>query len=458
MDGGAAPVGLDLHAALTALELARSAAQDGDPSAAVRALRSVPEGLPLADRATFTDMAAIVETAAHGQGFGDLAAAARAVQQDADDPHLLYDYGFRCVEHGVAWVAIPALALAVARAPQEQAIRMELVSALEAESRHAEAVTLLGHGPTQETWIGRYLLVFNCLMAGDVEGALQWFTQVGKPENASQQALADRLGAMLGRLQALTGSSRLDEAVSIRGPRGQLTGQDLRGWHFVLNGGILTTLSPFGFADGMTGRYAFLNETLAGCRRGLERLSLVLGAAGRRPGAIALLPDRSSRILGLAAAELLGLPTFQWRPDAGDCLVLAFTLSGLDEDVIAGLRAAPEQILVEHATCWTDPPPIAADVSTLLHQVITAPWDAHRRPAPGGGGWVQEPADPRPEAELAAAVTSAAVDYPDGDGQTPADHDGALSEFVVTVARRWAGGQPRDRVWSPGPVGSSRFW
>lgn len=448
----------DLHSALTALGQAREAADAGDPDAAVRALRTVPEGLPLGDGESFVDIVAVMESAAGLMGFAELAAAAATLRDAPADPEALYDYGYRCVEHGAPWVAIPALALAVARAPESTAARMELVSALEAEARHAEAVTVLAHGPTRQLWMGRYLLTFNSLLAGDVEGARQWYTRVGKPEQEQHEVLAQRLTAMLERLQAVTGASRLDEGLASPDPRGVLSTHDVRGWHFVLNGGILTTLSPYGFSEGMNGRYAFLNETLGGCRRGLERVSTVLGAAGRRPSSVTLLPDRSSRILGLAAAELLGLPTTEWNPSTVDALVPAFTLSGLDPETLSGLRTATDQVLVEHATCWTEPPPVAADISTFLHQVVTAPWDAHRRPLPEGGGWSVESADDRPEAEIAAAVVGAVAEVPEGDGQTPADHEGALSEFVTQVARRWATGVPRDRTWSPGPVPSSRFW
>jgi hypothetical protein len=44
------------------------------------------------------------------------------------------------------------------------------------------------------------------------------------------------------------------------------------------------------------------------------RLRLVLEAAGTAPTSVALLPDRSSRILGTAAATLLGLPATDFDP------------------------------------------------------------------------------------------------------------------------------------------------
>jgi hypothetical protein len=448
----------DLRTALDALAEARQAVDDDDPDRAVLALRAVPEGLSLGNEASFLDIVEIMRIAAGSMGFTELVDAAEEVRRHPRSPEALYHYGYRCVEHGVPWVAVPALALAVSKEPKSTAARMELVSALEAETRHGEAVSVLSHGPTQEHWLGRYLLAFNCLLAGDVEGARQWRTKIGTPEQEQHTRLARRLSAMLERVEAVAGSTLWEEGFPSPDPRGVLSDQDVRGWHFVLNAGILTTLSPFGFAEGMNGRYAYLNESFGGCRRGLERVSTVLGAAGRRPSAVALLPDRSSRILGLAAAELLGLPTVDWSPTTADALVPVFTLSSLDPELVSGLRDGTDQVLFEHATCWTDPPPVSADLTTVLTQVIAAPWDAHRRPLPSGGGWEDEPADDRSETDLATAVVAATVDSPEGDGQTPADHDGALSEFVNQVAQQWATGTPRDRVWSPGPVPSSRFW
>ena len=42
--------------------------------------------------------------------------------------------------------------------------------------------------------------------------------------------------------------------------------QDLRGWHYVLTGGILAGLSPYGFDAGMTGRWAYVNDSMDAAR------------------------------------------------------------------------------------------------------------------------------------------------------------------------------------------------
>jgi len=46
--------------------------------------------------------------------------------------------------------------------------------------------------------------------------------------------------------------------------------QDLRGWHYVLTGGVLATLSPYGFGAGMTGRWAYLSDSADGCAAVLD--------------------------------------------------------------------------------------------------------------------------------------------------------------------------------------------
>ncbi|MGA5290130.1 hypothetical protein [Streptomyces pseudogriseolus] len=50
-------------------------------------------------------------------------------------------------------------------------------------------------------------------------------------------------------------------------------------------------------------------------------------------------------------------------------------------------KRAPGEVMHEHASCWTDPPPVAADSVTLLHRSVVAPWaGCGRAPKAGGAG------------------------------------------------------------------------
>ncbi|NEA29857.1 hypothetical protein G3I70_46250, partial [Actinomadura bangladeshensis] len=164
------------------------------------------------------------------------------------------------------------------------------------------------------------------------------------------------------------------------------------------------------------------------------------------------LPDRSSTILGLAAARLLGLPAEPFAPGRPDALVVAYDLN---ETEVEGLRERAEgQVLFEHASCWTDPPAVSADVTGFLHQIVKSPWGEQLRITPEGRAETMPP-DERPVAELAAEIVRAAPEAVEDDGAPP-DPDEVLAGMVRAVRGHWLTG-PRDAVRDPGPVRSSRF-
>ncbi|MFF4340662.1 hypothetical protein ACFY00_12075 [Kitasatospora sp. NPDC001540] len=435
----------------------------GDPQGAVRELRA------RADSLTAGELAPAVRQLAELVGIDELADAAAALTAAPSDPGALYAYGYACIEHGLSEFAVPALrhsldgALRGGTAPEAKTagaakrrlfgrsrpaeravdprqVLLELAVALEDGERHDEAVDLLReHREITGDWPDRYLLVHNALMAGRLDLAREVFEGLSAPDDTWQPA-ADRIRRTLARAAA----------VPPTGPT------DLRGWHHVLTGGLLATLSPYGYDAGMTGRWAYLQGGWDDCRLGLERLRTVLAAAGRRPASVALLPDRGSRALGLAAAELLGLPAAPYRPGTPDALVLAYDLNEVDEEVLSALHErAPGEVLYEHATCWTDTPAVSADVCGLLVQRIVAPWEP-RMAVGEDGGVTRSPADGRPAEELAREILAASAEPDEGDGATPADPPEELARFAARAAATWATG-PRDRIRSAGPVRSSRF-
>ena len=120
-------------------------------------------------------------------------------------------------------------------------------------------------------------------------------------------------------------------------------------------------------------------DSVRDCAAALRRLQLILGSAGAAPKLVALLPDRSSQILGIAAAAVLGLPPADFDParPAPHSLVIAYDLTQADPDAVVALRSASRaRSLFERATCWTSPPPVTADISGLLAQVTVPPWAA----------------------------------------------------------------------------------
>ncbi|MFG2015992.1 tetratricopeptide repeat protein [Actinomadura geliboluensis] len=412
---------------------ARALLESGDIAGLIRHLRFNADGMEL------REIARLMEGAAELSGFDDLRDAARAMARE-QGPQQLYDFGYACIERGIPFLAIPPLRRAVELLPGEPVLVMELAAALERENRHAEAVAVLEpRVDSLDPWPARYLLAYNALFSGDVDRAGREAGRLPAPEDEQWLPARDRLARMIARAAAVRAVAPLDA-------------RDLRGWHFALTGSLLATISPYGFEDGMTGRFAYMSDGFGMCRRSLDRLRLVLDAAGRRPASVGLLPDRSSTILGLAAARLFGLPAEPFAPGRPDALVVAYDLN---ETEVEGLRERAEgQVLFEHASCWTDPPVVSADVTGFLHQVVKSPWGERLRMTPGGEPETVPP-DERPVEELAAEIVQAAPEAVDEDGAPP-DPDAVLARLAGAVRGHWLAG-PRDAVRSPGPVPSSRF-
>ncbi|GGL94502.1 hypothetical protein GCM10010129_43070 [Streptomyces fumigatiscleroticus] len=413
----------------------------GDVPGALRLLRPLAEAQPLAE------IALVVGRAARTAGFDDLHRAAAALAARPEEPQKLYDFGYACIERGVPNLAVPALREAHRRVPGSAAAMRELVSAYERENRHREAAdVLLAREEDLADWPDRYLLVHNALLAGDLPLARREHASLPDPDDPRWLPAHDRLRRMLRRADSAASAGPLDRT-------------DLRGWQFVMGGTLLGTLSPFGFDEGMTGRYAWLQDSHEQCLRGLLRLKAVLGAAGVRPRSVSLLPDRSSRILGLAAAEVLGLPARPFEPGREDTVVVAYDLNeAAAEEEGAGIlghlvQRLPGQVLHEHAGNWTDPPVVAADSVTLLHQSVTAPWEGQLRQG-DGGGVERGPADERPVEEIAAQITAGGP-VP-ADDEHPADSVERLTDFVTAVRGSWLDGD-RPALHTSGPVPSSRF-
>jgi hypothetical protein len=432
------------------LERAQGLLASGDISGLLRHLRAHGEALPLAE------VARLVGGAARLAEFADLAQAAAAVAEGGDDSgtedaRALYDFGYACIERGINYLAVRPLVRALELAPDAVPVLSELVAALEHDGQHARAVAVLEEHESAMQWVHRFQYVYNALMAGNLEKAAEGFGRLPVPEDAVWAPAREKVRRMLGRAGIARTVTSLDR-------------QDLRGWHYVLTGGVLGSLSPYGFDQGMTGRWAYVSDSVKGCTAALHRLKLILDAAGAAPESVALLPGRSSRILGTAAAAALGLPAADFDPDqpAAHSLVVAYDLTETEPGAVAALRErAVGQILFERATRWTNPPRVTADVSGLLGQVVVPPWAAQMRRLEDGTVGQGTP-DDRPVEAVAADIVYATPEQDDGDGKTPPDSDGGLRRFVeaVTAAGErdgcWLGGV-REYIPDAGPVLSSRF-
>jgi hypothetical protein len=164
----------------------------GDVPGTMRHLRFTAEKLEIAE------LAPIVGRVSSMVGFDDLVEASSALTAAPGEPKALFDFGYACIEHDAAYVAIPALSAALRQRPDSPPILTELVVALEEEGRHAEAVGVLEErDATLRPWPDRYLLVLNAILAGDLATATRHADRL--PDHEVWLPARDRVRRMLSR-------------------------------------------------------------------------------------------------------------------------------------------------------------------------------------------------------------------------------------------------------------------
>ena len=372
------------------------------------------------------------------------------VSSNADDENLLFDLAYALYDMGVFPFSATLLARANAVAPNDPKILAELATTFEMMMLYGQARSVLKASPDalNTSAFLKYLFAFHTLMSGDLKEARSILDEVLKVDEEDVLSAAQQLEGMVLRAEELQ-------------KRGHLSERDLRGWHLALNGSILLQLSPYGFDDGMNGRYALLNDSHGLCREGCLRLKQFLEEAEIEVERVYYIAERSSEILARAMARILDKPLVEWgdgqqKPGLIVVYDLSFTPT---QELFDSLQIHhPGQLLWAHASCWTTPFPYAPDVTTFLYQTNTSPW--------GGGGMVfnseteelsESEADESPAEELAEKIIEAVYETPE-DGDAPAKllkELKAIPKKAYPGVLRSKGYRTRQRAGSPVP--SARF-
>ncbi len=398
----------------------------GDDQGAFRQLAAHlgwPRGKGLADHELLAYLALLGELASRREATA-LAELAGEVVRDPDSPDRLYDLGYALIDAGAPAIAAAVLWRCLALVGDSEEVVCELVSALESAMAYGDALAVLEeHAALRaRSFLCRYLYAYNAAMAGRLELTRATLPTLD-PDAPETTTMRDTIAGIVAREARIAGAFPLDR-------------RDLRGWHYVLTGGLLVHQSPFGFEAPMHGRYAYLADTLDRIALGLDRVAPLIDRADIP--CIYAPPGRDHQIVALAASARLGLPLAPWpaigAPAPG--LVVIYDLATVPSiDIQRLVQRRPHQILFAHASPWTHDSPVAADVTTLLYQSLQPAWD-----------------DARPVEELAAEL--AAHEALAGD-DLAADEP---ARWAALVERAWPPGPGlRSRMWAGGPVPSNRF-
>jgi hypothetical protein len=289
------------------------------------------------------------------------------------------------------------------------------------------------------SFLCRYLYAFNAAMSGRLDITREVLPALD-PDSPEAEIMAGTIAAIVARADRVAGATPIDD-------------RDLRGWHYVLSGGLLLHQSPYGFDDPMHGRYAWLADSLPRIATGLHRLADLVRGLGLP--CVYAPPGRGHEIVALAAQAVLGVPLAPWPaigvPAPG--LVVLHDLADLAEADAARLaQRRADQILFAHASPWTQDSPISPDVTTLLYQTLVAPWGQISELDPE----TREVRSSSPDLRTPQAIADEIVASPGLEPNELEADQPARWTALVGVAWPPAPG-PRSRMWAGGPVPSNRF-
>ena len=404
------------------------------------------------DTETFADamtlFTRISEQFAQESGNEEFTAKVRTVAQQPEDVQSLYDLGYALYEESLFGFAAAVLARADQLGPGQPGIVSELVCALESDGQNQEAVRIIRSYPElpEEHYLFAYLLSFNSLMAGDLVSARSAATTLGGLESEEAHPfMTARIINILARADKIEGVCPLDES-------------DLRGWHYVTSGSVLTTLSPHGYPSPMGGRFAYLQDTMENCKQGLDQLKSIIAAKNLQPECVYALPGRDSGILAIAAAKLLDLPVQPWPKEGSErpSIIVAYDLGEVDIDPASIAEHRPGQLLYSHAVQWTFSLPIAPDVSTILHQMLIAPWGSRTSFDSETQQIKSSEPDTRDATTIAQELAATVVEAEEATASDEAPAE-LSSEFLDAIGQFPLSSSAREQMWTCSPVKSNKF-
>ncbi|KAK7225107.1 hypothetical protein V2G26_013110 [Clonostachys chloroleuca] len=428
---------------------------DPNPRAAYPSLRAAlgyPASISLSPELFQTALHILAEIVGRIASRDTTSIAARAASLP-NDAVALFVLGMSMMGQEQYDIAATMLTRAVACDLDSSHYRAQAIAALERSGNFIDALHYLEASSDEwkESLLGIYQKAWFSVRTGDLSVAREVNDRLQEGCKHTQDAFylsaAARINTVVCREAKVRHVCSLDE-------------KDTRGWNYILNGGILLHLSPYG-KEVMNGRYAYIQDTESLCNEAILKLHAVLRQQNIRIPKVFVLADAKSQILALALGRTLGCEMIAW-PDGGTDepgLVPVYDLEELSDVVFSSLaRDAPGQYLWVHTVRWVDHTPriYAADFVTYLQQAYSSPWDARAREGDSigvaGSGVDLRTAD---LGLLANRIVDAESDSTSWDDEPEIL---ALADVISFGQGRPIGAvRRRDMQWPGSPVHSNRF-
>jgi len=318
------------------------------------------------------------------------------VSINPDDSQAVLDLALNLYEqkqHGLALTLLFHLEVEMSADPNFIA---EISVNLENLMLHKDAAEFLKKHQYQhsDSFFINYLLCFNLIMSGQWKDTRLDINALNKlVDDENDQYKMEVIQGFLSRTKALAGSNKMDL-------------KDLSAWHTAINGGALLNISPYGFNEGMNGRYAMIQDSYELCMTSILKVEKLLIGTEKNITTVAFFPDRSSEVLATAAGLHLGLPTIPLTKAGDNTLVVVYStqVQMSEEQLIFFRDHRPNQVFWEHASNWLSPFPFCPDISSYLCQFNTAPWEEKNSIDPKSRETIKVSADKAKASELAKKI------------------------------------------------------
>jgi len=356
------------------LQEASNALRAGNRVSAWRNLQpalTYPAGLEMCDD-EFAEGLEILSNISNGRTSSQAKTALKKARAEPTDIQALFDVGSLLRESRLPQIAATALARGNQIAPDIPALVNELSTALAESGHYREAFEALqaASGAREQDWFTRYLYSFNALMSGHMVEARQGLALLGGYHNDEATVLYDRLARLINRSRSV-------------GPWTPLDATDLRGWHYVITGGLITHLAA-GQSNVRNGRYTKVRDSHELMHEGVVRAATVFDSWDKCPKLVVYSNDPSSKIMAHVWHRRIGVPIRPYSPGdpTRDAMFVAYDLQDADRSFVDALeRRQPGQILFSHASHWSRDFGCASDISTYLYEHNSKPWGADPGPA-----------------------------------------------------------------------------